>query len=72
MLLLEYRYYNQDLLVEMNKKQRMRKAKLIAKKKNISIVKALNDLDKYNIVMEKKKRMGRSLGIMERLERDLK
>jgi hypothetical protein len=50
----------------------MRKAKLIAKKKNISIVKALNDLDKYNIVMEKKKRMGRSLGIMERLERDLK
>ena len=56
----------------MNKKQRMRKAKLIAKKKNISIVKALNDLDKYNIVMEKKKRMGRSLGIMERLERDLK
>ena len=45
----------------MNKKQRMRKAKLIAKKKNISIVKALNDLDKYNIVMEKKKRMGRSL-----------
>lgn len=58
--------------MEMNKKQRMRKAKLIAKKKNISIVKALNDLDKYNIVMEKKKRMGRSLGIMERLERDLK
>ena len=59
-------------MAEMNKKQRMRKAKLIAKKKNISIVKALNDLDKYNIVMEKKKRMGRSLGIMERLERDLK
>ena len=58
--------------MEMNKKQRMRKAKLIAKKKNISIVKALNDLEKYNIVMEKKKRMGRSLGIMERLERDLK
>ena len=58
--------------MEMNKKQRMKKAKLIAKKKNISIVKALKNLDKYNIVMEKKKRMGRSLGIIERLERDLK
>ena len=29
----------------MNKKQRMRKAKLIAKKKNISIVKALNGIN---------------------------
>lgn len=56
----------------MNKKDRIKKAKMIAKKKNISLIEALNEFDKYNRVLNKRKRTKRDLGYIRKLQKVIK
>jgi hypothetical protein len=56
----------------MNKKVRIKKAKMIAKKKHISLIEALNEFDKYNRVLNKRKRTKRDLGYIRKLKKVIK